>query len=309
MSQAWTADDIPDQAGKLAIVTGANSGLGLLSALELTRHGAQVVVACRSVESGKEAAAEIAEATGKAAPRVEQLDLASLDSVRRFADMFAGQRVDLLLNNAGVMMTPQRRTTDGFELQLGTNHLGHFALTGLLLAAVERADAGRIVTVSSNEHKGGRMDFDDLQMERDYSPRGSYQRSKLANAIFAIELDRRLRAAASPAISVFAHPGYAATNLQSSGPTGIAKQLMKITNRVVAQSPERGVLPSLYASTAAGVQGGEYYGPDGLAEMRGAPKVVTAKADAYDSEAAKRLWETSEELTGVKFAFGTSTRG
>jgi NAD(P)-dependent dehydrogenase (short-subunit alcohol dehydrogenase family) len=296
----WTADDIPDQQGKLAIVTGANSGLGRITALELARHGAQVVVACRSVDKGEAVAEEIKAAGGPAAT-VSQLDLGSLESVRRFAAAFSTRPVDLLVNNAGVMMTPQRTTKDGFELQLGTNHLGHFALTGLLLDALQRADAARVVTMSSNEHKAGRIDFDDLQQERDYDPRGSYQRSKLANAVFAVELDRRLRAAGSPVISAFAHPGYAATNLQSTGPTGLAKAVMKVTNRVVAQAPERGALPSLYAATAPGVEGGDYYGPDGFNEMRGHPKKVRASADAYDPEIGLRLWRVSEELTGVHY--------
>jgi NAD(P)-dependent dehydrogenase (short-subunit alcohol dehydrogenase family) len=296
----WTADDVPDQRGRLAIVTGANSGLGRITALELARHGAQVVVACRSVEKGEAVAGEI-KAAGAPAPTVAQLDLGSLDSVRRFAATLSTRRVDLLVNNAGVMMTPQRTTSDGFELQLGTNHLGHFALAGLLLDALQRSDSARIVTLSSNEHKGGRIDFDDLQQEHDYTPRGSYQRSKLANAVFAVELDRRLRAALSPAISVFAHPGYAATNLQRSGPTGLLKAVLAVSNRVVAQRPERGALPTLYAATAPGVQGGDYYGPDGFNEMRGFPKKVRASADAYDPEIGLRLWRVSEELTGVRY--------
>jgi len=199
------------------------------------------------------------------------------------------------------MMTPRRTTTDGFELQLGTNHLGHFALTGLLLEALERSDSGRIVTLSSNEHRGGLIDFDDLQQERSYSPRGAYQRSKLANAVFAIELDRRLRAARSSAISVFAHPGYSDTNLQPSGPTGVAKAVLAITNRLLAQRPEHGALPTLYAATAPGVEGGGYYGPDGLGETRGFPKRVEAISDAYDPELGSRLWQASEELTGVRY--------
>lgn len=300
MSRRWTAEQIPDQDGRVAVVTGANSGLGLITALELTRHGADVIVACRSVEKGAAAAAQIEAATG-VKPRVHRLDLGSLDSVRRFARELPGGRVDLLVNNAGIMMTPRGTTSDGFELQLGTNHLGHFALTGLLLDALARSDSARIVTLSSNEHKGGRLDFDDLQQEHGYSPRGSYQRSKLANAVFAIELDRRLRAAGARAISVFAHPGYAATNLQSSGPTGVAKGVMAISNRVLAQRPERGALPSLYAATADGVQGGDYYGPDGPAEMRGFPKQVQASPDAYDPEVGRRLWSASEELTGVRY--------
>jgi NAD(P)-dependent dehydrogenase (short-subunit alcohol dehydrogenase family) len=304
MSQKWVAQDIPNQEGKLAIVTGANSGLGLITARELVRHGAEVVVAARSVERGEEAAQAIAAATAKAKPAVRELDLSSLASIHSFAEGFSSRAVDLLINNAGVMMTPRRVTTDGFELQLGTNHLGHFALTGLMLDAVQRAHEGRIVTLSSNEHKGGRINFDDLQMERDYNPRASYQRSKLANAVFAIELDRRLRAAQSPAISVFAHPGYAATNLQSSGPTGLMKAVLKVSNRVLAQSPEQGALPSLYAATAPGVIGGEYFGPDGYAEMRGAPKIVKAIPPAYDPEIGKQLWQVSEELTGVRYLDG-----
>ena len=301
MSNKWTADEIPDQAGRLAIVTGANSGLGRVTALELARHGAQVVVASRSVEKGEAAAEEIHAEAGGQKPQVQPLDLGSLDSVRQFAQEFSGRQVDLLVNNAGVMMTPRRTTSDGFELQLGTNHLGHFALTGLLLEALQRSDSARIVTLSSNEHKGGKIDFDNLQLERDYSPRGSYQRSKLANAVFAIELDRRLRATGSPAISVFAHPGYSATNLQSTGPTGLAKAAMAISNRLVAQSAERGALPTLYAATAPGVEGGEYYGPDGLGEFRGFPEKVQAIPAAHDTDTGTRLWQASEELTGVRY--------
>jgi NAD(P)-dependent dehydrogenase (short-subunit alcohol dehydrogenase family) len=260
-----------------------------------------VVVACRSAEKGEAAAEEIQAAAGGPKPEVLLLDLGSLASVRSFAGEFSGRSVDLLVNNAGVMMTPRQTTSDGFELQLGTNHLGHFALTGLLLEALERSGAPRIVTVSSNEHRGGRLDFEDLQLEHGYSPRGSYQRSKLANAVFAVELDRRLRAAESPAIGVFAHPGYSDTNLQSSGPTGVMKAVLAITNRVAAQRPERGALPQLYAATAPGVAGGEYYGPDGRGEMRGFPQKVKAIPEAYDRENGARLWAASEELTGVSY--------
>jgi len=301
MSSEWTAGEIPDQAGKVAIVTGANSGLGRITALELARHGAHVVVACRSAEKGEEAAQEIRAETDGPKPRVLALDLGSLDSVRRFAGELEGEPVDLLVNNAGVMMTPRQTTSDGFELQFGTNHLGHFALTGLLLDAVQRSESGRIVTLSSNEHKGGKIDFDDLQKENSYSPRGAYQGSKLANAVFAVELDRRLRASGSSAISVFAHPGYSATNLQSTGPTGVAKAAMAITNRVLAQSAERGALPTLYAATAPGVEGGDYYGPDGPGEFRGLPKKVEAIPAAYDPEDGRLLWEASEKLTGVSY--------
>ncbi len=296
----WTADDIPEQNGKIAIVTGGNSGLGRITALELARHGAQVVVASRNVDKGEAAAEEIHAEAGGQRPRVVALDLGSLESVRQFAGQFSGERVDLLVNNAGIMMTPRESTSDGFELQFGTNHLGHFALTGLLLDALGRSDSARVVTLSSNEHRGGKLDFDDLQLERGYSPRGSYQRSKLANAVFAVELDRRLRAAGSPVLSVFAHPGYSATNLQSTGPTGVARAAMAISNRVLAQSAERGALPTLYAATAPDVAGGDYYGPDGFSELRGFPKKVEAIPDAYDKEIGRRLWQASEELTGVR---------
>jgi len=301
MSAKWTAGDIPDQSGKVAIVTGANSGLGRITALELARHGAKVVVASRSADKGEATAEEIKAETGGAKPPVLELDLGSLDSVRRFAGELEGEQIDLLVNNAGVMMTPQQTTSDGFELQFGTNHLGHFALTGLLLEAVQSSDAGRIVTLSSNEHKGGKLDFDDLQKESSYSPRGAYQGSKLANAVFAVELDRRLRASGSPAISVFAHPGYSATNLQSTGPTGVAKAAMAISNRILAQSAERGALPTLYAATAPGVEGGDYYGPDGPGEFRGLPKKVEAIPAAYDTDNGRLLWEASQELTGVRY--------
>ncbi len=187
-------------------------------------------------------------------------------------------------------MTPQRSTADGFELQFGTNHLGHFALTGLLLNALQKADAARVVTVSSNEHKGGHLTFDDLQRKEDYSPRGAYRQSKLANAAFGIELDRRLRAADSKVISVIAHPGYSATNLQSTGPTGLLNLVLKPANLLFAQKVEQGALPTLYAATAPGVEGGEYYGPNGVAEMRGGPTEVMAIPEAYDADVGRRLW-------------------
>ncbi len=301
MSEKWTAEEIPDQSGKLAIVTGANSGLGLVASRELARHGAEVVMACRSTEKGEAAAREIAGEAGVAAPSVHALDLSDLESVRSFAAAFAGRPVDLLLNNAGIMMTPQRKTADGFELQFGTNHLGHFALTGLLFDSIQKAGAPRIVTVSSNEHKGGEIEFGDLMLEEGYAPRRAYQRSKLANAIFGIELDRRLRASGSRAISVLAHPGYSGTNLQSTGPTGVMKAIMKITNRVIAQAPERGALPELYAATAPGVEGGDYFGPDGIQEMRGHPTRTETIPEAHDAETGRRLWEVSEELTGVSY--------
>lgn len=297
----WTADQIPDQSGKTAVVTGANSGLGLVDSVELARHGAAVILAVRDTAKGDEAAREVAAAANGPEPEVMELDLSDLDSIRGFAGGLEGRSIDLLINNAGIMMTPARTTADGFELQFGTNHLGHFALTGLLLDRLEKAGAARVVTVSSNEHKGGHITFDDLQRERKYSARGAYQQSKLANAVFAVELDRRLREAGSSVVSVFAHPGYSATNLQSTGPTGLLNLVLKPANMILAQSVEQGALPTLYAATAPGVEGGEYYGPDGIAEMRGDPTEVMAIPEAYDADVGRRLWQVSEELTGVSY--------
>jgi len=300
---------MPDQTGRLAIVTGASSGLGKLTAQELARKGAEVVLAVRSPGKGEAAAREIRATVPGARLEVRELDLSSLASVRAFADGFTAgaQRLDLLINNAGIMQTPPRRTIDGYELQFATNHLGHFALTGLLLETLGRGDAPRVVTVSSNEHKGGHLDFDDLQLEQDYAPRKAYQQSKLANAVFGIELDRRLRAARSPILSVLAHPGYSDTNLQSTGPTGLAARLLKLGNVLLAQKADRGVLPQLYAATAPEVEGGRYYGPSGFHEMRGDPIEVQAIPDAHDPETGRRLWDVSEELTGVTFPLPVPT--
>lgn len=300
MTDSWTVDQIPDQSGVTVVVTGANSGLGLVTARELARVGATVVLACRNTQKGATTAAEIGADVPDARVSVAELDLSSLDSVRQFADTLEADEVTLLINNAGIMMTPPGLTADGFELQFGTNHLGHFALTGLLMDKLQRADAARVVTLSSIEHKAGHLDFDDLQLEHGYAPRKAYRQSKLANAAFGLELDRRLRAAGSSVRSVLAHPGYSATNLQSTGPTGIMKALMSVSNRVVAQSAERGALPTLYAATAGGVEGGEYYGPDGIAEIRGRhPKRVQVIPEGRDPEVGRRLWDVSEELTGV----------
>jgi NAD(P)-dependent dehydrogenase (short-subunit alcohol dehydrogenase family) len=203
-----------------------------------------------------------------------------------------------------VMMTPRRTTADGFELQLGTNHLGHFALTGLLLDRLTAARDPRVVTITSLEHRAGRIDFDDLQGERDYTPRGAYQQSKHANAVFGLELDRRLRAEGSPVKSVLAHPGYTATNLQLSGPTGLMKAFLRVTNKLVAQNVERGALPQLYAATMADVEGGDFIGPDGPREARGHPTRVQPVERARDPEVGRRLWEVSERLAGVRYLSG-----
>jgi NAD(P)-dependent dehydrogenase (short-subunit alcohol dehydrogenase family) len=231
------------------------------------------------------------------------LDLADLDSVRTFAGevIEAHEDLDLLVNNAGVMMPPRSVTPRGIELQFATNHLGHFALTGLLLGHLSCGMEPRVVTVTSIEHKPGRIDFNDLGSERSYQPRSAYQRSKFANAVFGLELDRRLRAAGSPVTSVLAHPGYSATNLQTTGPTGAMKWFLRVSNALVAQHVERGVLPQLYAATAPGVKGGEFFGPDGFNEMRGDPTRVEPVGRARDPELGRRLWEVSEELTGVTY--------
>jgi NAD(P)-dependent dehydrogenase (short-subunit alcohol dehydrogenase family) len=304
MTRKWTAEDIPDQHGRIAVVTGGNSGLGRIVARELARRGARVFIASRDNAKSAEAARAIRAALPTSTVEAAQLDLADLHSVRTFADgIRAGNgHIDLLINNAGVMAAPYRRTADGFELQLGTNHLGHFALTGLLLPLLSRPNA-RVVTVSSNNHKGGRMRFDDLQGEHHYSRWGAYAQSKLANLLFAFELDRRLRTAGRPLISVAAHPGYSATNLQLSGPPLYERLGMRLSNRLFAQSAEMGALPLLYAATAPGLAGGSYVGPDGREEMRGHPVLVQASGRAHDKEAARRLWDISEQLTGVKYDF------
>jgi NAD(P)-dependent dehydrogenase (short-subunit alcohol dehydrogenase family) len=295
----WTAEQIPDQSGRTAVVTGANSGLGLITARELARAGARVVITARDERKAGSARERIAAAVPGAELDPHTLDLADLASVRTFAEQL--ERVDVLVNNAGVMMTPRRTTADGFELQLGTNHLGHFALTGLLLDRLRDGRDPRVVTITSIEHKAGRIDFDDLQSERGYQPRRAYRQSKHANAVFGLELDRRLRAAGLPVKSVLAHPGYSATNLQLSGPTGLMRAFLRVTNKLVAQNVERGALPQLYAATMVNVEGGDFIGPDGPFESRGNPTRVEPVERARDPDVGRRLWEVSEELTGVRF--------
>jgi NAD(P)-dependent dehydrogenase (short-subunit alcohol dehydrogenase family) len=303
VSSKWTAAAIPAQLGRTALVTGANSGLGLVCARELARRGALVVLACRDSERGAAAVESISREVPGARLELSALDLASLASVQACAERFraAHDGLDLLVNNAGVMAPPRRLTADGFELQLGTNHLGHFALTGRLLGAMEgRADA-RVVTLSSNAHKMGRVSFEDLQSERRYSRWRAYGQSKLANLLFALELDRRLRAAGSSVKSLAAHPGYAATNLQSAAPPVADRLVMAVTNALLAQSADCGALPVLYAATAPDLESGLYVGPDGPGEFRGNPRLVSPTRAARDATVAARLWEVSEELTGVHF--------
>jgi NAD(P)-dependent dehydrogenase (short-subunit alcohol dehydrogenase family) len=303
MTEKWTVDRIPDQSGHTAVVTGANSGLGLVTARELARKGAAVVLACRNLEKGEAARKEVEAHAQGAQLELEELDLASLDSVREFAERFkAGhQGLDLLINNAGVMATPRRSTADGFELQFGTNHLGHFALTGLLIGEMEGREDARVVTLSSGAHRIGRIAFDNLGGDRRYFRWRAYGQSKLANLLFALELNRRLRAAGSTVKSLAAHPGYAATNLQFAGPPAVDAAVMKVGNALFAQDDEMGALPTLYAATEPGLEGGTFCGPDGFLEQRGHPKPVSPSGAARDEQVARRLWEVSEEMTGVRF--------
>jgi NAD(P)-dependent dehydrogenase (short-subunit alcohol dehydrogenase family) len=301
----WTANDIPDQAGRVAVVTGANSGLGYVTARELARRGARVVLTSRNDTRGKEAEARILAAVPDADLDLRHLDLSDLGNVRSFADGIQSSypSVDLLVNNAGVMAIPRKETADGFEMQFGTNHLGHFALTGLLLPLLVDTDGARVVTVSSTAHKPGKLDFDDLMHKNSYRKWRVYSDSKLANLLFAYELQRRLTAIDAPLISVAAHPGTAATNLIKAGAAGnpLKSVVMSLGVRVVGQSEDQGSLPQLYAATAPDVQGGEYYGPNGIAESRGYPKQVDSTPASKDLEDAKRLWAISEGLTGVTY--------
>lgn len=290
-SSKWTAADIPDQKGRTAVVTGSNSGIGLVAARELAKAGARVVLAVRDPTKGEPAAETI-----DGDREVRHLDLSDLSSVREFAGAWEGD-LDMLVNNAGVMAPPEGRTKDGFELQFGTNHLGHFALTNLLLPHV----TDRVVTVSSTAHRIGKVDLDDLNWERrSYSRWSAYGQSKLSNLLFTLELQRRLDEAGSQVRAVAAHPGYASTNLQSHTQNFIQNAFMKLTNLVIAQSEEMGALPTLYAATMD-IPGNSYVGPDGIREQRGHPKLVGRTSAAKDAEIAKSLWEKSEELTGVSF--------
>ncbi|MFD1944965.1 oxidoreductase [Paradevosia shaoguanensis] len=299
----WTAADIPDQTGRTIVITGANSGLGYVSALELARHGADVMMVVRDPAKGESARRAILSAVPDAKVELALADLADLDSIAAFASGFvaSGRRLDVLMNNAGIMMPPRRVTKQGFELQFGTNHLAHFALTLQLLPAFAGSADARVVTMSSGLHKSGHIHFDDLGAVKTYSRSGAYSQSKIANVYFALELDRLLRAEKLPIKSVLAHPGYASTNLQSTGPTGFMSWLLKFGNAFMAQPPEMGALPQLYAATAPGVEGGQFYGPDGRNEMKGYPTLVQPVDRAKDPAIARRLWTVSEEMTGVRW--------
>ncbi|MEU1470450.1 SDR family NAD(P)-dependent oxidoreductase [Streptomyces sp. NPDC005761] len=297
MSASWTEQDIPDQSGRVAIVTGANTGLGFDTARMLAAHGATVVLAVRDVEKGKQAAARI---TGDVT--VQELDLTSLDSIRSAAaDLRATHpRIDLLINNAGVMYTPRQTTADGFELQFGTNHLGHFALTGLLLDRLLPVPGSRVVTVSSTGHRiRAAIHFDDLQWERSYSRVGAYGQAKLANLMFTYELQRRL-APLGTTVAVAAHPGVSNTELMRNVPAALRMPVTWLAP-LLLQKAEMGALPTLRAATDPVVAGGQYYGPGNRGEIRGYPKLVTSSPDSHDQVTQQRLWTVSEELTGVTF--------
>lgn len=306
--QHWTTEQMPDQTTRVCVVTGANSGLGLATTRALARRGAHVVLAVRDEAKGRRAAADITAEQPDASLEVRQLDLADLESVRTFAGRMHADhpKLDVLVNNAGVMAPPRTLSAQGHELQFACNHLGHFALTGLLLDLLTAGDAPRVVTVSSVNHRKGRLYFEDLAGEHRYSSMGFYNQSKFANAVFGHELHRRLTGAGSPVHSVLAHPGYTATNLQMRA-VGLWRVVFgRIGNPLFAQSPAHGALPQLYAATDPGVESGEFIGPDGPAELRGAPTRVPLSPAAADPETGRRLWELSERLTGVQFALAAS---
>ena len=306
----WTADEMPAMEGQTVVVTGANSGLGYEATKAFADAGATVVMACRSEERGETAATEIRRTVRGGNLEVRCCDLAALDSVEIFAEGLREEAggIDVLCNNAGVMAIPRQETADGFEMQLGVNHLGHFALTGHLLPELRASEgASRVVTQSSQAHTAGEMDFDDLQSEREYGKWSAYGRSKLANLLFAYELQRRLDEADEAVSSVACHPGYAATDLQFRGPremgSSVRMGMMKVANAVFGQSAERGALPMLYAATSEEVLGGEYVGPSGFMRMRGSPEFQTSNAASRDEADAEQLWTVSEELTGVEYDF------
>lgn len=300
----WTSADIPDQTGRTAVITGANTGLGFETAAALVAKGAQVVLAVRNLDKGKAAATRMTAAYPEASVALQELDLTSLDAIRAAAEQLRSDHdtIDLLINNAGVMMTPKSTTQDGFELQFGTNHLGHFAFTGLLLDRVLAAPGSRIVTVSSTGHRiGAGINFDDLQWKRSYSRMGAYAQSKLANLLFTYELQRRL--VGTKTIATAAHPGSSDSELTRDFPP-LVRIVAKPLTSVFGQSSAMGALPTLRAATDPGVLGGHYCGPGGFGELRGYPKVVASSQQSYDADLQRRLWAVSEELTGVVYPIG-----
>ncbi len=309
----WTHNDIPDLSGKTALVTGANSGLGLATAQALAAKKARVILSCRGTAKAEAAMAQIRAVTPQAQLDYLELDLSDLQSVRDAAARLnaLAQPLDILINNAGVMAVPLTRTRDGFELLFGTNHLGHFAFAAQVYACLRAAPQARIVTVASNAHVTGRLALDDLNWEkRSYSKTGAYSQSKLANLMFSLELDRRLRASGSKVVSVAAHPGYSATNIFYGAGSAQPSTMRSLFNNaallgaaMLGQPAALGALPSLYAATAGDVEAGSYYGPNGFLEMRGHPARARIALQARNAERAAELWEISEKLTGVRWAF------
>jgi NAD(P)-dependent dehydrogenase (short-subunit alcohol dehydrogenase family) len=298
----WTAADIPDQTGRVAVITGSNTGLGYETAAALADHGAQVVLAVRNLDKGKDAAARITATSPHARVAVQELDLSSLASVRAAADQLRSEhdRIDLLINNAGVMWTPKSTTKDGFEMQFGTNHLGHFAFTGLLLDRLLPVAGSRVVTVSSVGHRiRADIHFDDLQWERSYNRVAAYGQAKLANLLFTYELQRRL-APHGTTIAAAAHPGSSNTELARNLPA-LIMPVYSLVEPLITQDAAAGALPILRAATDPAVLGGQYFGPDGFAEQRGYPKVVASSAKSHDIDLQRRLWTVSEDLTGVVY--------
>ena len=299
MKEHWNTEKIPSLTGKTAIVTGSNSGIGFEAAKALAAKNAKIIMACRNIENGEKAATEIRSLFPDSNIIVSELDLGSLASVRAFAGNFLKEndRLDMLINNAGIMMPPYGKTTDGFELQFGTNHLGHFALTGLLLPLLLKTGESRVVNVSSSAHKAGKINFDDLGSEQSYAKMKAYGQSKLANLLFTYELQRRFDAAGSGSIASAAHPGWSSTNLQRHSGT------LNWLNPVFGQKASMGALPTLRAATSTDVRGGDYYGPGGFMEMKGSPYRVESNDRSHDTETARRLWEVSEKMTGVSYTF------
>ena len=298
----WTAADIPDQTGRVAVITGANTGLGYETASALADQGAHVVLAVRNLDKGKDAAKLIGRRGPGLSVALQELDLTSLDSIRAAANQLRSDydRIDLLINNAGVMFTPEATTKDGFELQFGTNHLGHFALTGLLLDRLLAVPDSRVVTVSSTAHLTGRIRFDDLQWQHGYSAAGAYAQSKLANLLFTYELQRRLTDTES--IAVAAHPGVSNTELDRN--TSAWLRLLTNTSGLFAQTAAMGALPTLRAATDPTALGGQYFGPGGFGQVRGYPTRARSNGRSHDAHVQQRLWAVSEELTGVTYPVG-----
>ncbi len=304
MSNQWTVEQMPDLNGKTALVTGANSGLGYESSLALAQKGARVILGCRNLEKGKNAKEKIEAEVSGAKLELMELDLASLDSVKSFVEKFSDKhdKLDILINNAGVMALPQGKTKDGFEKQFGINHLGHFALTGLLMDKLEASEAGRVVNVASKAAESGQVNFDDLMSEKSYSKWGAYGQSKLANILFTQELNERLEQAGKSTRSMVAHPGGSSTNLGDKADfSPIMKFVFGGLIKLMAQPAAKGALPQLYAATAHQAQPGKYYGPDGFQELGGYPKEVKVPPQARDKNGQQNLWKVSEELTKVHY--------